>query len=114
MFFNPEMLVRLEEPAGKMAATDGKKAASQQPKSGPNIGSLGAAVTGAGFDPLLAPTVTLAWAQDAFSEAFHCCHGHRREENPFLSLSLCHCLCLHFKSTVGGFDLTNLYHVPSL
>ena len=53
MFFNPEMLVRLEEPAGKMAATDGKKAASQQPKSGPNIGSLGAAVTGASILDLL-------------------------------------------------------------
>lgn len=44
------MLVRLEAPDGKMAATDGKKAASQQPKLCPNISSLGAVVTATGFD----------------------------------------------------------------
>ena len=64
--------------------------------------------------PLIALTVTLVWVQDAFSEVFHCCHGHLSKENPFLPLSLCHSLSLHFKSTVGGFDLPSLYHVPSL
>lgn len=44
------MLVRLEESVGKMAATEGRKAANQQPKSCPNISSLRAVVTGAGFD----------------------------------------------------------------
>lgn len=44
------MLVRLEEPAGKVAATEGRKAASQQPPSRPSVSSLRAVVTGAGFD----------------------------------------------------------------
>lgn len=50
IFFSTEMIVRLEEPDGKMAATEGRKAASQQPTSCPNISSLRAVVTGAGFD----------------------------------------------------------------
>ena len=44
------MLVRLEESVGEMAATEGRKAANQQPKSCPNISSLGAVVTATGFD----------------------------------------------------------------
>ena len=44
------MMVRLEEPDGRMAAREGRKAASRQATSCPNMSSLRAVVAGAGFD----------------------------------------------------------------